>query len=45
MCTDCLLPESFRCVSFTLMMEHYAKVHPDVKNPGQYFTKEAKAKV
>ena len=41
MCTDC---DEFACQSWTLMQEHYAKKHPDVKNPGKYFTKEAKAK-
>lgn len=44
MCTDCILPENFRCDSWTLMQEHYAKFHPDTKNPSKYFTEEARAK-
>lgn len=42
MCTDCISP-NFTCESWTLMQEHYAKFHPEHKNPGKYFTKEAKA--
>lgn len=42
MCTDCIQPKEFTSKSWTLMTEHYAKEHPDTKNPGKYFTPEAK---
>jgi hypothetical protein len=39
-CTDC----SFWTLSWETMKNHYAIVHPDVKRPDSYFTKEARAK-
>jgi len=37
-CTDC----GFETLIWMDMKEHYKRVHPQVKRPSQYFTKEAR---
>lgn len=40
MCTDC----NYRSDHWFRMKIHYMEKHPNIKNPGKYFTKEAKLK-
>lgn len=43
LCTECTF-NNFHADSWGVMRQHYKDWHPEVKNCGKYFTKEAKAK-
>ncbi len=39
-CTDCF----FICIRWETMKLHYKTIHPEIKNPSSFFTKEARQK-
>ena len=44
MCCMCIQPTEFHCEKWIELKEHFKKKHPEIANPGVFYTKEAKLK-